>query len=157
MKKLAYFDTYWGSGWPSLEFLQPYFLAAGGKQWSFERRTADGSFVAQGVDGTDDRPEGEGRVDITMYVWGLPGMGNALLWTKWGGEKKLTYYSRGDQARILEHTRSLHGTPLSAGLFIPFDQGWCAVRQFIETEGELPTGTAWISDRDLPPNAFPEP
>lgn len=69
----------------------------------------------------------------------------------------LTHHSKGDLSRLREFVRSFHGTPLSLGLFIPFEAGWTAVKEFIETEGNLPTSIDWIGDRDLPPETFPDP
>jgi hypothetical protein len=43
------------------------------------------------------------------------------------------------------------------GLFIPFAEAWKAVKEFIETEGELPKSIEWVRNRDLPPNTFPDP
>jgi Immunity protein Imm1 len=33
---------------------------------------------------------------------------------------------------------STHDTPLPIGLFVPFETAWEAVKEFIETDGELP-------------------
>jgi hypothetical protein len=59
--------------------------------------------------------------------------------------------------RLREWVRSLHDTPLPVGLFIPFEQAWKAVKEFIETDGQLPKSIEWIANRDLPPNTFPDP
>jgi hypothetical protein len=32
-----------------------------------------------------------------------------------------------------------------------------AVKEFIETDGELSKSIEWIANKDLPPNTFPEP
>jgi hypothetical protein len=32
-----------------------------------------------------------------------------------------------------------------------------AVKEFIETDGELPKSIEWIADPDIPPGAFPDP
>jgi hypothetical protein len=42
------------------------------------------------------------------------------------------------------------------GLFVPFESAWRAVKDFIESDGELPTSIEWIASRDLPPGTFPE-
>jgi hypothetical protein len=52
---------------------------------------------------------------------------------------------------------NLHADPYSLALFIPFEQAFKAVKQFIETEGELPTSIEWVAARDLPPDTFPDP
>ena len=46
---------------------------------------------------------------------------------------------------------------MPAGLYIPFDRAWLAVKEFIETEGRLPTSIEWVSNADLPEGTFPEP
>ena len=157
MEKLAYFDTHWGAGWPDLKWLEPYFLAPAGQQWKFIARTADGSLILEGADGTGHLEENAGRVDVHLQMWGLPDLGVLLIWSKWGGGFKLTYSSKGDLRRIKEHVRSFHLTPLPVGLFIPFEVGWKAVKEFVETNGALPKSIEWIANRDLPPNTFPDP
>jgi hypothetical protein len=52
---------------------------------------------------------------------------------------------------------SMHGTPLAVGLFIPFVEAWKAVKEFIESDAELPKSIQWIASRDLPPETFPDP
>jgi Immunity protein Imm1 len=59
--------------------------------------------------------------------------------------------------RIREWVRSTHGDPLPLGLFIPFAPAYKALKEFIETDGELPKSIEWIANKDLPPNTFPEP
>ncbi|OJU25574.1 MAG: hypothetical protein BGN91_10920 [Nitrobacter sp. 62-13] len=68
-----------------------------------------------------------------------------------------SYVAKGDLSRLGEFVRSLHGTPLSVGLFVPFPVAWKAVKEFIETDGELPTSIEWIASSDLPPETFPDP
>jgi hypothetical protein len=46
---------------------------------------------------------------------------------------------------------------LSVGLFIPFPVAWKAVKEFMETDGELPRSIEWIATGDLPAQTFPEP
>ena len=85
MRKLTYFDTHWGDGWPDPNWLERYFLAPPGKQWVFVSRTADGSLIGEGADGTEHLQESKGRIDIQLQIWGLPGFGSLLIWSKWGG------------------------------------------------------------------------
>ena len=42
-------------------------------------------------------------------------------------------------------------------LFIPFAPAYQAVKEFIETDGELPKSIEWIANKNLPPNTFSEP
>lgn len=64
---------------------------------------------------------------------------------------------QGDLGRLREWVRTLQDDLRSVGLFIPFEEAWKAVKEFIENEGALPKSIAWIADRDLPPGTFPEP
>jgi Immunity protein Imm1 len=75
-------------------------------------------------------------------------------YSKWGGGLKQSYSSKGDLRRLREWVRGTHDTPLPVGLFIPFETAWKAVKEFIETDGRLPTSIEWIANRDLPPNTF---
>jgi hypothetical protein len=90
-------------------------------------------------------------------MWGISTRDSVLEWSKWGGGNKLTYFSKGDLTRILENVWSFHDLPLPVGLFISFDQAWIAVKEFVETDGELPKAIVWVADHDLPPGAFPQP
>jgi hypothetical protein len=60
-------------------------------------------------------------------------------------------------SRLGEFVRSFHDTPLSLGLFIPFEKGWLAIKEFMLNEGELPTSIEWVASDDLPPETFPDP
>jgi hypothetical protein len=42
-------------------------------------------------------------------------------------------------------------------LFVPFAIAWKAVKQFMETDGELPTSIEWVAASDLPRGTFPDP
>jgi hypothetical protein len=68
-----------------------------------------------------------------------------------------TASSKGDLSRLSEYIRTSHNDPLPVGLFIPYAEAWKAVKEFIQTDGKLPQGIAWIANRDLPPNTFPDP
>jgi hypothetical protein len=46
---------------------------------------------------------------------------------------------------------------LAVGLFIPFVDAWKAVKEFIETDAELPKSIQWVASEDLPPETFPDP
>jgi hypothetical protein len=157
MQKDAYFDTYWGAGWPSLEWLKPYFLNPPDKRWFFPGGNDGASLSALGVDGTEHFDRNKGRVDVHLEMWAHPKLGVLLIYSKWGGRHKETYSSKGDLSRLREWVRTLHNDQRPVGLFIPFEKAWLAVKEFIETEGELPKSIEWIANRDLPPNTFPDP
>jgi hypothetical protein len=80
-----------------------------------------------------------------------------LIYSKRGGGYRIDFTSKSDLTRLQEWVRSTHDTPLPVGLFIPYEQAWKATKEFIETDGALPTSIEWIANRDLPPGTFPDP
>jgi hypothetical protein len=158
MKKEIYFDNFYGPGWPALSALEPYFLAPPGKEWFYTGGNDSGGLSLEGVDGTDHLPRGGGRKDIKLDMWGNPELGVLLQYSKiGGGVPRQDWFSKGDMTKIRQWVRSLHSDPMPVGLFIPFDQAWLAVKEFMETEGQLPTSIEWVSSNDIPDNTFPEP
>ena len=157
MKKRAYFHKFWGPGWPTLQELEPYFLAPPGEEWFHRSGNDSAGFDLEGVDGTGHLQQGKGRVDVRLHLWGNPDHGVLLIYSKWGGGYRDNFSSRGDLSRLREWVRSTHDTPLPVGLFIPFAEAWKAVKEFIETDGKLPKSIDWIANKDLPPNTFPDP
>jgi len=158
LKKSIYFDALDRSGWPDPSRLEPFFLAPMGKEWSYKGGNDSWGLDAQGLYGTEDLPQ-QDRVSVHLYMTGNPEHGVFLQYSKWDGriKRKDTYHSKGDLSRLREFVRSLHGTPMSVGLFIPFADAWKAVKEFIETGAELPTSIEWIANSDLPPGTFPDP
>jgi hypothetical protein len=86
---------------------------------------------------------------------GDPVHGVLLGYHKRGGGRRLSYYSKGDLSRLRELVFSMQGGPLPVGLFIPYEKAWRAVKEFMETDGALPTSIEWIAGRDLPRDTFP--
>ena len=158
MRKTANFDTYWGPGWPKLKVLEPYFLGGKEKRWVFKTDSDDASLNAQGADGTEHLEESEGRVDVDFFIVGHPNLGVLLMHKKyrWGGGLKDSYVSKGNLTCLDRYYRDSSGSLLAIGLFIPFEDAWKAVKEFIETDGALPKSIDWIADRDLPPDTFPD-
>jgi hypothetical protein len=157
MKKQTYFDSRRSAGWPEPRAIEHYFLAAPGHRW-FKTGGNDGArFSAEGLYGTENLESHRDRVDVELMMWGNPELGVLLIYSKWGGGYKDTFSSKGDMSQLQTLVRSLHDTPLPVGLFIPFETAWKAVKEFIETDGELPTSIEWVANRDLPPNTFPDP
>ena len=78
-----------------------------------------------------------------------------LIYSKWGGGVKEMCSSKGDLTRLRKWVRSKQGTLLPVGLFVPYGTAWKAVKEFMETDGELPTSIAWIANRHLPRGTFP--
>lgn len=90
-------------------------------------------------------------------MWGNPEHGVLLIYQKWGGGHNDAFSSKGDLRRLRDLVRTLHDDPLPVGLFITFAEAWKAVKEFIETDGELPKSIEWIANKDLPANTFPDP
>jgi hypothetical protein len=157
MRKTIYFASRRASRWPAPSELQRYFLAPAGQRWFFETGNDSAGLRAEGVDGTGHLEEGKGRIDIALEMWGHPTLGVLLIYSKWGGGWKEMFSSKGELSRLHELVRSTHATPLPVGLFIPYEMAWRAVKEFIETDGNLPKSIDWIANRDLPPNTFPDP
>lgn len=158
MHKRAYFNEYRGDGWPTVERLQSIFLTALGKDGFGNHDNDSWGFDVEGLHGTEGLPQRD-SVNVHLYLTGNPDHGVTLQYDRWDGRihRRDSYNSKGDLSRLREFVRSLHGTPLSLGLFIPFETAWKAVKEFIETDGELPTSIEWIESRDLPPETFPDP
>jgi hypothetical protein len=156
MIKDIYFDRFFGPGWPSLEQLKPYFIAPAGKEWFYAGGNDSASISLKGLEGTEHLPFGNGQIFIELAMWGDPDLGVLLIYTKAGGPSRDDFTSVGDLTKLKQWVRSLHGEPLPVGLFIPFAKAWLAVKEFIETEGQLPTSIEWIKNTDLPDNTFPD-
>ena len=139
MKKDIYFDRFFGPGWPPTSALEPYFASTSGSRWFHSGGNDGASISVEGVDGTESLKLGRGRVDIRLEMWGNPNLGVLLIYEKVGGGRAEGYCSKGDLSRLREWVRSLQDTPLPIGLFVPFPEAWKAVKEFMETEGLLPT------------------
>ena len=157
MGKRTYFDAELTWEWPKPEEIEHYFLAPPDERWFFDTGTDSGSFKNEGAYGTEHLELGGGRIDVKLEMWADPDLGVLLIWSKWGGGYELTYTSKRDLSRLREWVESSHGTPLPVGLFIPFEKAWLAVKEFLETDGELPKSIEWVANRDLPRNTFPDP
>ena len=157
MYKRVYFDRFDRAGWPSLAELQPYFLAPKGQEWFYSSGNDGGGLYLEGVHGTENFEESKGRIDVHLLMYGDPNLGVLLIYCRHGGGFDVTYSSKGDNSHIREWVRTLHNDPMPVGLYIPFAEAWNAVKEFIETDGELPKSISWIANKDLPENTFPDP
>lgn len=157
MQKTSYFNSQSSDYWPSLGVLEPFFLAEPGQEWFADAGNDSGGLHLEGVDGTDRKNLGEGRVDLVLRMWGRPGLGVLLIYQKLGGPGGFHYVSKGDMSRLGEYVRSTHDTPLPVAYFVPFAEAWKAVKEFMETDGQLPKSITWVAGKDLPPNTFPDP
>jgi hypothetical protein len=158
VKKSVYFDVFDRRGWPAPEELQHYFLAPPGQRWTFGPGRNDcWGLAAEGADGTEHLGANAGRIDIHLTMIGNFEHGVLLLYQKWGGKHKDTYYSKGDLTRLNEWVWTVHGSLMPIGLYIPFERAWLAVKEFMETDGTLPKSIEWMADADIPDEAFPDP
>jgi hypothetical protein len=158
MKKSAYFASEWYEGWPEPHEIERYFMAPRGQQWyGGPGRTDTAVFRAEGAEGTEHLQESEGRIYVDLRMWGRADLG--VLFVHWRRARTFseTYTSVGDLNRLDEMMMGAHGDILPIGLFVPFEQAWMAVKEFIATEGHLPSSIEWIANKDLPANSFPEP
>jgi hypothetical protein len=157
MRKESYFHDFNGPGWPAPDDVRKYFTD-GGRLWISRGGNDNWSLDVQGLYGTEALPQRE-SVNVILRMTGSPEHGVTLHYAKWDGrvQRKDTYVSRGDLGRLGRFMYSLHDDPYSLAFFIPFEAAWKAVKEFIETDGELPTSIAWIATRNLPSEAFPVP
>lgn len=159
MRTHAYFDSHWGDGLPKTDDIGPCLVDPSRRSQFFARGQDGGSFFIEGLYGTELLTPQTGLVKSALYMHMNPQHGVKLQHCLWDGRiKEMTaYHSKGNLTRLNKFVRSLHGTPQSLGLFIPFEQGWAAIKEFIETNGELPKSIEWVADCDLPPGTFPDP
>lgn len=155
MKKRIYFDILDDDRWPSPEELR---RILDGRNWSYDGGNDSWGLSVYGLYGTDGLPP-DNAVNVDLSMIGNPRLGVTLQFRLWDGriQSAQTYYCKGDTHRLQEFVRSLHGTLLSVGLFIPFPLAWKAIIEFIETDGELPKSIEWIEGHDLPASVFPDP
>ncbi|MEQ1672034.1 MAG: Imm1 family immunity protein [Hyphomicrobium sp.] len=157
MIKRVYFDDFDGPFWPSPAELEPYFLAPEGKEWFYSSGNDSAGFDATGVRGTEKLDRLKGRIDVRLSLWGNPKLGVLVMYRRYGGGFDECHYSKGDMSRMRQWVRTLHSDPMPVSLYIPFAEAWKAVKEFLETDGELPQCIAWVNSRDLPANSFPVP
>jgi|SRR3954468_17046829 hypothetical protein len=157
MMKSIYLVDFDQRGWPVPSELEAYFLSQKGRRLAFDTDNDNWGLRVNGVDGTDHLEQGRGRIDITLNIIGSPRHGVLLCYQKWDRGLKGSFYSKGDTSRLLRWTRTRHGDVMPIGLFIPFEEAWKAIKEFMEKDGALPTSIAWISSKDIPQEAFPDP
>jgi hypothetical protein len=150
MRKSYYFPDFDGPGWPSPDELKKYF-SAGGKLWASHGNDS-WALRAEGLYGTAVLPRPD-AVTVDLRMTGCPDHGVTLDFARWHGRiRRLDRTcSTGDLRRLGRFMYSLQGDPYSLGLFIPFEEAFKAVKEFIESDGELPTSIEWISGEGFPP------
>jgi hypothetical protein len=156
MRKSCSFHDFDASGWPSPNELKKYF-SAGGRLWASHGNDS-WALRAEGLYGTAVLPRSD-AVNVDLRMMGSLEHGVTLDFARWHGRiRRLDRYcSVGDLGRLGQSMVSLHGNPYSVGLFIPFGEAFKAVKEVIESDGELPTSVEWVSGKDLLPERFPAP
>lgn len=157
VKKEAAFDNHWGNGWPEISVVEQGLSDPEKLAQLFAKGRDGGCFSIEWIyDKKNSAPQSE-LVGATLYMHMNPDHGIKLQYSKWDGRigEKRTYHSKGDLTRLKQFVRSFHRTPLSIGLFVPFEIGRRAVKEFLETDGGLPRSIDWVSEDDLPSEVFP--
>lgn len=158
MKKRIYFDKFDHVGWPDPRELEPFFLATKGQEWSYLDGNDNWGIKIDGLNGTEDLDiDDDRRIDVHLSMWGHPEFGALLFYEKVGGGFNEAFCSKGDMSRLKEWIRTLQSDLRPVGLFIPFAEAWKAVKEFMETEGELPKSIEWVDNYKLPEGTFPLP
>jgi hypothetical protein len=144
--------------WPTVEQLEPFFLAPPGQEWSYDGGSDSWALNGDGMYETGHLPRID-QVNVHLIMIGHPEHGVYLQYDKWDGRTKSRsdFSVAGDPGRFREYVWSMHGTPLSVGLFISFATAWKGVKEFIESDGELPQTIEWVASDTLPSFAFPDP
>jgi hypothetical protein len=156
MRKNIYFDVFDGPYWPDPRELERYFFAPKSQQWSYKGGNDNWGLDAEGLYGTEHLTPATGRVDVRLHMIGNPDHGVHFAYHKWDGRtrQKFEFSSKGDLRRLRERVYTLQGDPVPIGLFVPFPKAYLAVKEFIETGGELPKSIEWIAGQDIPADAF---
>jgi Immunity protein Imm1 len=156
MIKMTDFRDYEGPGWPDQQWLAPYFLTPAGRQRAFGTRNNHWGLRARGVDGTENLPF-DRKINITLHIVGKPDLGVLLLYDRMSAMDGYAYCSLGDLKMLRTLVKAKQGSRMPIGLFIPFEQAFKAVVEFIETDGAVPRCIEWIDSANLPEGSFPEP
>ena len=154
-----------GSFWPEPDVLSPLFLAPFGQEWTYEGHNDSWELDIRGVNSTGDLPAfghmgktgRDTQVEAHLSLEGHLIGGVQIEYTKFGGGLDECYYSAGRPTPLNDYIRTLHSDLRPLKLYIPFRDAWPAVKEFMETEGELPKCIPWIPSNDLPDNTFPAP
>ena len=164
MKKRIRFDRFRLPYWPAPEELAPYFLASKGHEWSYLGGNESWGMEVSGLFGSQHLPVygamgltgRETQVEANLEICGNPELGVLLCYSRYGGSYNDSFFSAGDLSRMNTWVRTLNDDLRPVGLYIPFRDAWPAVKEFMETDGELPKCIPWIAASDLPENTFPD-
>ena len=155
MSKTAIFAGDVSEGWPEPQDIARYFLTPSGQRSFLETGDDSGLFTVDGIEGTDHLEDTScGRKEVNLWLTAHPAFGVMLQWSKWDGKQHQDYHSSGDLTRLREAIPSSHGSKCPLGLFVPLEDAWKAIKDFLENEGGRSNKIAWIESKDLPPDIF---
>jgi hypothetical protein len=102
MTKLCDFGEFRDFSWPEPGQLKHYFLAPPGKEWLQDDQNDGAILMDQAAYGTENLPVGQGRIKISLQLWGKLGLGVLLVYSRLGGGCGDMFSSKGDMRRIRE-------------------------------------------------------
>jgi hypothetical protein len=146
--KEANFDLFAGFGWPKPAELRPFFFDPSLRDWS-----------GYGLNATNvdpkELPGWDEPTNLRLTMVANPFHGVFFHYRRFRPGYGKGYCSKGDLRRMREWVQTQDGDLWPVGLFVPFEAGWNAVKEYIERDGALPTCIEWLDENDLPHNAFP--
>ena len=137
--------------------IDQFFINPGSPRWFAESRSDEASVHIEGAVNTGHLALGNGRVDVSLIMWGVKGTGVMIWYWQMGSGGPKHFMSKGDMGRLKEFYRTAHGDLRPLAFFIPFDEALLAVKELIASEGALPASIEWVNSDDLPDHTFPEP
>jgi hypothetical protein len=140
--------------WPSPSELKHYFVGPNRKLWSPDGESNERCIQIY--------PEGkdlpDGKFWLRKHYWfhlvGHDDYGVFLHWQRTGYGPQENFFAKGDLNKLKLQVRTHHGDALPLGLFIPFDQAWLAVEDFMKGNGARSSRIEWLRPQDLPENTF---
>jgi immunity protein Imm1 of predicted polymorphic toxin system len=153
MLKQTLFHRFPVHSWPDPGQLRPYFFDPSLRDWAATRGDCRGLMATEVS--PNELPGWNGPSEVHLVLTANQFHGVSLNYQRFGGGHRKGYFSRGDLRRLREWAETRQGDLLPAGLFIPFDDAWRAVKEFIERDGALPECIEWVEGKDLPLGTFP--
>lgn len=80
-----------------------------------------------------------------------------MIYSKLGGLGSFAFTSKGGSSLKGRYTRTRHNDLMPLWHYIPFEEAWKAVKEFVQTDGALPKSIEWISNKNLDEDTFPVP
>ena len=165
MEKRAYFPGMRFNNWPVPSKIAPFFADSKTRTTLWSGGNDNWGLSVHGLNGTEHLPPysqvgGRGprcQIEAHMTFWANPEHGILLYYKKFGNGLSIHHFSRGDTSRLKEWVRTTHDDLRPVGLYIPFVKAWTAIKEFMNTNGDLPEAITWIKPEELPIGTFPDP